>query len=514
MKRLGSLVTTATATHSTPASSARPPLRSSDQQSRQAFSASPTAPSIHEQPSNIISVDPKLRQSHEYTPFPPLPASFRSHSETTSDPTAEAESDPTVEAAIVPTAEADMHDQTVSSAQPILRSDQAAESLPGSAPPSQTALTTAAVTQTAPVPQSLDAYSMSEVPWLHTLDQRIAQQGRPDLAYSETRNLESIDHVFSDSGYGTAKGAEQSIPAQLSLAMRTASNSIPASRKDAAEEVDADMNDGSVYSDDGLQPALRKQLVLRFSEALNHELTDVGFRQLNTGLTAGLLKDFARLLDSRANTSIEHRSTKFVRNQSKVIACHLDQDPQAGRPSHADVPSVQEKFSSWNTDLDGTGDETQETPHDLMNMKDAGMTEEVVIDIAELPEAESFLTSSQEFNWLVRRLKAAYGMLPTSNIPTLLRNQLVEATKGAEQLSFRLDWQPLQFLSEQYVQVFKASLSKTLVLVGSDTKAYATLCGAYVERIWPTIGTEVLRLLEEACTLHASGISQAYQGRL
>jgi len=65
-------------------------------------------------------------------------------------------------------------------------------------------------------------------------------------------------------------------------------------------------------------------------------------------------------------------------------------------------------------------------------------------------------------------------------------------------LDLDLHWCPLRFLKEQYRST-TIKLANVIVIVGNATETYATTCLDYANQFWPTIGPEVINMLDEAC---------------
>lgn len=111
----------------------------------------------------------------------------------------------------------------------------------------------------------------------------------------------------------------------------------------------------------------------------------------------------------------------------------------------------------------------------------------------------SSIYKSAEFRWLVHNLVLCLESGPELEAWTCTRSGIVDSLTLKRTIQLRLDWDPRQFLREQYGHLpAKASLVDVIVLSGSNGDACADTCGAYVRRVWPMSGQDLLMTLQKA----------------
>ncbi|OQO11527.1 hypothetical protein B0A48_03254 [Cryoendolithus antarcticus] len=272
-------------------------------------------------------------------------------------------------------------------------------------------------------------------------------------------------------------------------------------------------NDGSVWSDDGLEPLTRLRLIDRLCARIERDMKHTITTSAHTDATrlalahrlAELLKQFSILLDNRAMQGMQHRSTVFVRAQRSLIVEGLMGAVESKRMKVDDM-SVVDKMSLWRQLESNASD----LPHDidLSQLAAEPDDEGPELDAADFPEAERFLTEGPAYTWLVRHLDCILNdtFLSTGEEEESIRATLLDSindksvrSRRIMQVTLRLPWNPLQFLHEQYGTPSQAKLVDAICLVGLPHIAFATTCLNYAQRLWPEFGPEVLRCLDDLC---------------
>ena len=92
----------------------------------------------------------------------------------------------------------------------------------------------------------------------------------------------------------------------------------------------------------------------------------------------------------------------------------------------------------------------------------------------------------------------------TASPPTLSR-KIAPAARGA---SFIVDWDPTEFLHDQFVGdgCSLPTLTEMITLTGSMTGAEVLPCGDYLEKIWPWTWCDVLSAIQEAITTRRDAV--------
>ena len=136
--------------------------------------------------------------------------------------------------------------------------------------------------------------------------------------------------------------------------------------------------------------------------------------------------------------------------------------------------------------------------------------------------------SSSELSggYVLDELPAFYSKLPTPVLPALkpttnclgqIRDYVISMmptawTEGYK-ASLRLDWDLVGFLRSQFVENDKVDLSSVIVVSGSVLCAHATTCSEYVDTRWPSHGSKLILLLQQAVT-HESHEAEGIRARL
>ncbi|OQO11526.1 hypothetical protein B0A48_03253 [Cryoendolithus antarcticus] len=290
--------------------------------------------------------------------------------------------------------------------------------------------------------------------------------------------------------------------------------------------------EGSVWSDDGLEHQVRERLIARLVNHITSELhvtgatanaSDVVSMTTTSQEVAELLRIFATLLDSMAGVGPRHRSTVFVRMQRRRIAADLI-GAHAARPSSQDGMTLDEIMLRWIE----SGVDTAEHPQSLavprVEIRNRALEDdsdavsgiptdpetENELNIAELPVIEGFLLEGSEFPWLVGQIAAVVSraLESTGNEQELIRAALALALKtagrdtaGPRQLCLTLPVRCLRTSERLQDAVHVDRLADVICLVGLPDRAYMCTYEEYVHLIWPAVGVEVLRCLDEARSL-------------
>ncbi|MCJ1466973.1 hypothetical protein MMC07_005595 [Pseudocyphellaria aurata] len=237
-----------------------------------------------------------------------------------------------------------------------------------------------------------------------------------------------------------------------------------------------------------------------------HEHPETARRAENVLLTS--LNDFSILLGHAAGSALERDSSVFVRQHWRRIASTLKGTIQSmwqevDRSVPTDGLSVAEKMKMWSEQgAEGQDEETYDTPL--------------------FSEALTFVTRSNAFQWLLGKIQAAASF--TNREGTVMdaisdRILVSLCSLGAKvggqplhnhyQLIFKIEWDPLDFLREQYSNIGKDyELGKVITLNGSAVDAQAVTCAQYMHQMWPSTGDETMQGLEALISRQQSRASK------
>ena len=171
-------------------------------------------------------------------------------------------------------------------------------------------------------------------------------------------------------------------------------------------------------------------------------------------------------------------------------------------------PSVNDKITGWNVD----GIEPPIIPDPV--------DQEVFPDDSDstisYPDALHFLVNSRPFKRLISSIKTSLALTPRDG--TLMNNiskRIVEefsrlshkpGTTQQYTATFKLVWDPMQFLAQTYPEDLNQDLAGVIVIVGDAIDAQATTCENYMRQTWPLTGLGTLLGLQRVLS-HGPSIS-------
>jgi hypothetical protein len=113
---------------------------------------------------------------------------------------------------------------------------------------------------------------------------------------------------------------------------------------------------------------------------------------------------------------------------------------------------------------------------------------------------EFMIEGGNDFQWLLRRLENAAGLMTTGTIETETRDELVRLIGSNLEFTLDLDWDPVEFMSEQY-RLYNATecrLQEVICLCGAGDNVQALSCEGYASQMWPHLGPTLLDLTSQA----------------
>ncbi|KAK5224482.1 hypothetical protein LTR72_004263 [Exophiala xenobiotica] len=138
-------------------------------------------------------------------------------------------------------------------------------------------------------------------------------------------------------------------------------------------------------------------------------------------------------------------------------------------------------------------------------------------DLEERPEQipdnlyTDFVVCTPAYDWLLDSLRKRLYLTPTDStrnrsiretiLSSLVSTRKVSRKTAAEtyQMTFSLAWDPLHFTQEQgYTEAVEEVIEYAITLTGNMSQAQAMPCGQYLSQVWPSSGSVVLQMLQNA----------------
>lgn len=192
-------------------------------------------------------------------------------------------------------------------------------------------------------------------------------------------------------------------------------------------------------------------------------------------------------------------------------------------PTQAGVPGLYEKMDLLSnvlqldhqyhdpmpdlTDINPENPDMNPTDIDLFSPKKDALVEEEIgkyIDIigeTKIHLARKFMIEGgKDFQWLLHRLENAAGLMTTGTTETEVRNELLELIGSNLEFTLDLDWDPVEFMNEQYrlYNAMECRLQEVICLCGAGDEVQALSCGDYASKMWPHFGPALLDITSQA----------------
>jgi hypothetical protein len=213
-----------------------------------------------------------------------------------------------------------------------------------------------------------------------------------------------------------------------------------------------------------------------------------------------------KLISDATRTSKSHQE-KLEDEEEEIVST---KDPEL---------SSAEKVDLWKIEKpDVIRQENEPLPFDETDPAAHEDQEDYVI--THYPEAWTFLTNSNAYEWLLARMKAEIlltkidGTLVDSIKKEILKG-LASISKrfgyhqGASQARFEISWPLMRYIEEKYLDKHDLQLGSLITIVGSGGEVQALTCSQYMNQVWPVTGLETLLALQGALD---KGAGQTYKG--
>ncbi|KAK5724765.1 hypothetical protein LTR15_004813 [Elasticomyces elasticus] len=221
----------------------------------------------------------------------------------------------------------------------------------------------------------------------------------------------------------------------------------------------------------------RKTFAIRFAcelvDSLDlNELSDRTFTSL-----PDIILDFSRLLDHRAHHEVEHKASTFVRHHRENISRYARECLQSELRKSRLKSGVYD-FVSWIAGVSGDGDQPADRPSDLLDLPNLDFERVRDEDLpADVNQARQFLVESEEYQWLLNRIKGTCRTMETGSHFHAMRNQLIDLQDlAAPSFVVDIDWDPVEFLESQYVDAPGGTISTTITYNGTGDLIEAVGC--------------------------------------
>ncbi|KAK3626899.1 hypothetical protein LTR56_019525 [Elasticomyces elasticus] len=243
----------------------------------------------------------------------------------------------------------------------------------------------------------------------------------------------------------------------------------------------------------------RKTFAIRFACEL---IDSLDLKELSDGTFTSLpdiILDFSRLLDHRAHHKVEHQASTFVRHHRENISRYARECLQFELRKSRLNSGVYD-FVSWIAGVSGDGDQPADRPSDLLDLPDLDFERIRDEDLpADANQARQFLVESEEFQWLLNRIRRTCRATETGPECRALRQQLIDIQDLVVPcFAVHIDWSPVKFIETQYRGEPGGTISTTIAYNGTGDLIEAVGCKEYVHRMWPSFGGMVLDCVERA----------------
>lgn len=105
--------------------------------------------------------------------------------------------------------------------------------------------------------------------------------------------------------------------------------------------------------------------------------------------------------------------------------------------------------------------------------------------------------ADEDDSWRPLQQSTPASLMDTGKIESRIRLKLFYMIGSSGSFTFELDWSPVGFLQEQYDAV-TCRIQDVICICGADEQVEALSCGEYAMRMWPNVGSSILRILSSA----------------
>ncbi|KAK5741652.1 hypothetical protein LTR17_003858 [Elasticomyces elasticus] len=241
----------------------------------------------------------------------------------------------------------------------------------------------------------------------------------------------------------------------------------------------------------------RKELAARFANELLDNLDPDDITEEVLATMPEMLLDFSKVLDHKAKRGVQQKASVFVRHHRKnIVTFARERLANDVRTLQTDVEKLD--ITSWAANVSGDEEAAACVPLDFADLPELDAFHHHDDDLpADIGQARVFLLMGTEFQWLLNRIKTTATTIETGAERLRLHNDVLRLVTGRRStFKVEVDWNPLQFLQQQYDNVPSATIGTSITYNGTDDLVEAIGCKDYICRNWPTYGEQVLSCVE------------------
>ncbi|KAK3117275.1 hypothetical protein LTR53_001535 [Teratosphaeriaceae sp. CCFEE 6253] len=272
--------------------------------------------------------------------------------------------------------------------------------------------------------------------------------------------------------------------------------------RDSLDKVDARI-DPMDNRDGGVKDTMigERKLAQNFAIAIVDELASNELADDQHTALADVLLDFSRLLSLRARSDAEQNACTFIEQHisGRNIARYARQQMLARLEQRTlDVGAEKTDLGSWTSIIYGLQNLVADTASDIKSLSDRDL--KYLEGRNRTNHLRSFLVESEEFHWLLSRVRRLPREMETGQKYGALRRELLDSPlELTKQVSVAIQWDPLSFLKQQYGDAdhTSASIGNSIAYNGIGDHIEAVGCKDYIERTWPKYGGTILECVEK-----------------
>jgi hypothetical protein len=135
-----------------------------------------------------------------------------------------------------------------------------------------------------------------------------------------------------------------------------------------------------------------------------------------------------------------------------------------------------------------------------------------VIGKERVRHAQAFMIDSgNDFQWLLKQMETAAGMMTTGATEAHIRHHLVDLIDCNPEVTLDLAWSPVEFMAVQYkfFNGVECRLQEVICFCGAGEDVQALSCEDYTNKLWPELCLALLEYISNVVN-HGAG---TYKGK-
>ncbi|KAJ9296780.1 hypothetical protein DTO271G3_4979 [Paecilomyces variotii] len=344
-------------------------------------------------------------------------------------------------------------------------------------------------------------------------------------------------HVISRQSYlATGTSKESKLDKEQSFRDLAGSNLLKTD-----EDLSAKSEKESVYSDASATSDTRMEYLSEFADELVKVIQpyqpDEKTVQNISNILLDRLEAFALSLGHGSPTPLHRDMMVLVHNNRKYIvtvfkerlirgSSNKERSKYGNDMSSSDIMCIRKSKNDDHAHKQVQHTERQLDDYDYDNNND----DPVVSDMCNLPEAEAhghesprlleyrrLVQGAPTYTWLLSRIRNECILYtPGQDVLKDIRHAILKSLPVSPSIShqkptetfsasFKLKWDPLKFLLEEYEEDPAAALEQALTFTGFDSEVEAESFGEYMRRTWPVTGGAMVLLLKSLVSTTREG---------